>query len=96
MCSEPRRFQIGCVIIAHDFGDPKERSEFTVLLRRWSDGSKAVLDRMTPIIYKELRRLAASRLRREREGHTLQPTTLIPKRIDAWSITTTNYLSGAL
>src|SRR5438045_8216956 len=54
-----------------------EKSEFTVLLRNWSDGSKDVLDRITPAIYRELRRLAASRLRRERDGHTLQPTALV-------------------
>ena len=54
-----------------------EKGEFTVLLRNWSDGSKGVLDRITPVIYKELRKLAASRLRRERDGHTLQPTALI-------------------
>jgi len=54
-----------------------EKSEFTVLLRNWNDGSKTVLDRLTPVIYKELRRLAASKLRGERNGHTLQPTALI-------------------
>ena len=54
-----------------------EKGEFTVLLRRWSDGSKSVLDQIAPEIYKELRRLAASKFRQEREGHTLQPTALI-------------------
>src|SRR5262249_28092569 len=45
--------------------------------RDWSDGRKEVLDRITPTIYRELRRLAGARLRLEREGHTLQPTALI-------------------
>ncbi len=54
-----------------------EKSEFTVLLRNWSEGKKAVLDQIAPAIYKELRKLASARLRQEREGHTLQPTALI-------------------
>jgi RNA polymerase sigma factor (TIGR02999 family) len=54
-----------------------DKTEFTVLLRNWSDGRKAVLDRIAPAIYKELRRLAGARLRLERQGHTLQPTALI-------------------
>jgi RNA polymerase sigma factor (TIGR02999 family) len=54
-----------------------EKGEFTGLLRNWSNGSKTVLDHITPVIYKELRKLAAARLRRERDGHTLQPTALI-------------------
>jgi RNA polymerase sigma factor (TIGR02999 family) len=54
-----------------------EKSEFTLLLRKWSGGKKAVLDQIAPAIYEELRKLASARLRREREGHTLQPTALI-------------------
>jgi RNA polymerase sigma factor (TIGR02999 family) len=54
-----------------------EKGRFTLLLRKWSDGSKDVLDHLTPAIYEELRRLAISRLRQERAGHTLQPTALL-------------------
>src|SRR3989442_2177425 len=54
-----------------------QRSEFTALLREWSYGRKAVLDRIAPAVYQELRKLAAARLRQERDGHTLQPTALI-------------------
>jgi RNA polymerase sigma factor (TIGR02999 family) len=42
-----------------------------------SDLFGAAPDRMLPIVYAELRRLAASYLRRERPGHTLQPTALV-------------------
>lgn len=42
-----------------------------------NSGSRAALDGMMPVIYDELRRLASSYLRREREGHTLQPTALV-------------------
>lgn len=55
--------------------DPRE---ITQLLHDWSQlGNQAALERLTPLVYDELRRLAQSYLRREREGHTLQPTALI-------------------
>jgi RNA polymerase sigma factor (TIGR02999 family) len=53
------------------------RSEVTQLLQQWSDGRQEALDRLLPTIYGELRRLASSYLRRERAGHTLQPTALV-------------------
>lgn len=49
----------------------------TKLLRQWSEGDQSVLNELTPLVYQELRRLANSYLRRERPGHTLQPTALI-------------------
>ncbi len=49
----------------------------TLLLRRWSGGDATALDEITPIVYRELRLLADGYLRRERPGHTLQPTELI-------------------
>jgi RNA polymerase sigma-70 factor, ECF subfamily len=52
-------------------------SEVTELLRQWTDGRQDALDRLIPQIYGELRRLAASYLRRERADHTLQPTALV-------------------
>jgi len=52
-------------------------SEVTELLQQWSDGRREALDQLLPRLYAELRRLAASYLRRERPNHTLQPTALV-------------------
>ena len=51
--------------------------QVTNLLARWKDGDKAALDLLTPLIYDELRRLAAHYLRDERNAPTLQPTVLV-------------------
>jgi RNA polymerase sigma-70 factor, ECF subfamily len=45
--------------------------QFTLLLRDWSGGSKAALDALTPVVYQELRKLATSKLNRERNARTL-------------------------
>ena len=52
-------------------------SDVTALLQAWSDGDRGALDRLTPIVYDELRRLARRYLRRERTGHSLQTTVLV-------------------
>ena len=49
----------------------------TPLLLKWSDGDSSALERLMPLVYDELRRLAGRYLRRERENHTLQPTALV-------------------
>lgn len=49
----------------------------TQLLIDWSDGDRSALDRLMPLVYGELRRLANNYLRRERVNHTLQPTALV-------------------
>ena len=49
----------------------------TQLLNQWSDGDERALDRLTPLVYEELRQQAARYLRRERPGHTMQTTALI-------------------
>jgi len=49
----------------------------TQLLVQWANGNKEALDDLTPLVYKELRRLAANQLRKERKSHTLQPTALV-------------------
>lgn len=49
----------------------------THLLLAWSGGDRSALDRLTPLVHGELRRIAAAYLRRERPGHTLQPTALV-------------------
>jgi RNA polymerase sigma factor (TIGR02999 family) len=52
-------------------------SDISKLLRAWSDGDQSALDRLTPIVYDELRRLARRYMRRERPGHSLQTTALV-------------------
>jgi RNA polymerase sigma-70 factor, ECF subfamily len=49
----------------------------TILLRELAQGQHGALDRLVPLVYKELRRIAEGQLRRERGGHTLQPTALV-------------------
>jgi len=51
--------------------------EITRLLLAWSEGDGEALDRLAPLVYAELRRLAKSYMRKERAGHTLQTTALI-------------------
>jgi len=51
--------------------------EVTRLLIEWANGNQQALDELTPLVYRELRQLAASCLRKEREGNTLQPTALV-------------------
>jgi RNA polymerase sigma-70 factor, ECF subfamily len=51
--------------------------DVTRLLTRWAKGDEEALDEVTPLVYEGLRRLAASQLRKERKGHTLQPTALV-------------------
>jgi RNA polymerase sigma factor (TIGR02999 family) len=49
----------------------------TQLLIDWSNGDQAALEKLMPLVYDELRRLATNYLRRERASHTLQPTALV-------------------
>lgn len=49
----------------------------TVLLDRWGQGDRAAFDALVPLIYDELRRVAANHLRGERRGHSLCPTELV-------------------
>ncbi len=51
--------------------------EVTQLLAKLNRGREEALPQLIPLVYQELRRLAASFLRDEREGHTLQPTALV-------------------
>jgi RNA polymerase sigma factor (TIGR02999 family) len=51
--------------------------EVTKLLQQWSNGEEQALDQLVPQIHRELRKLAASYLRKERSDHTLQPTALV-------------------
>jgi len=54
-----------------------QKHDLTLLLTQWAQGDQHALDELTPLVYKELRQLAASQLRRERKSHTLQPTALV-------------------
>lgn len=51
--------------------------QITDLLVSWGNGDKAALDRVIPLVYQELRRLAHQQMRRERAGDVLQTTALI-------------------
>ena len=52
-------------------------SEVSRLLRAWSGGDRNALDKLTPIVYDELYRLARRHMRGERAGHSLQTTALV-------------------
>jgi RNA polymerase sigma-70 factor (ECF subfamily) len=54
-----------------------QSQDVTTLLRAWSHGDGTALERLTPLVYDELRRLARSHIRRERAGHSLAPTALV-------------------
>ena len=51
--------------------------EVTQLLLDWSHGNQAALERLTPLVYEELHRLAHRHMRRERRSHTLQRSALV-------------------
>jgi ECF sigma factor len=52
-------------------------NEITDLLIDWSNGDQAALNRLMPLVYDELRRLASDYVRHERPSHTLQTTALV-------------------
>jgi RNA polymerase sigma factor (TIGR02999 family) len=51
--------------------------DVTRLLLNWSNGDRAALDQLMPVVYRELHKIATGYLRGERPDHTLQPTALI-------------------
>jgi RNA polymerase sigma factor (TIGR02999 family) len=57
--------------------DRGNSEQATGLLTGWCAGDKAALDRLLPLVYDELRSIAARHLGRERPDHTLQPTALV-------------------
>lgn len=57
-------------------GEPS-KNEISGLLRAWSDGDQSALDRLTPVVYEELRHLAHHYMQLERPGDTLQTTALV-------------------
>src|SRR5271154_2460294 len=52
-------------------------ANFTQLLSEWRSGHPQALDRLTPLVYEELRRLARNHMRGERGSHTLQATAVV-------------------
>jgi RNA polymerase sigma-70 factor, ECF subfamily len=53
------------------------QQEITQLLVDWSNGDKTAFDRLMPLVYEELRRMAHNHMRGERDGHILQTTALV-------------------
>src|SRR5262249_57004324 len=58
-------------------GDKASTRSVTALLAEWSRGDSGALKQLLPLVYTELRRIAARQLRGERVNHTLQPTALV-------------------
>jgi hypothetical protein len=56
---------------------PPPPGEVTQLLLAWRQGDRSALDRLIPLVYGELHRMAERYLRRERPGHTLQPSAIV-------------------
>ena len=56
---------------------PSAPESISQLLLRWSDGDSLAREKLMPLVYNELRRLARKYLRHERANHTLQPTALV-------------------
>src|SRR5688500_19782532 len=55
----------------------EEATNVTQLLRAWSEGDSQALEKLTPLVYRELHRRAHWHMSRERAGHTLQATALV-------------------
>ena len=53
------------------------KKDITQLLHQLSDGNKAVVDQLIPIVYEKLRVMAGAQMNKERSGHTLSPTSLV-------------------
>jgi len=58
-------------------GGDSRRSSVTTALAEWGRGDAGAAERLLELIYPELHRIAERQMRRERAGHTLQPTALV-------------------
>jgi len=58
-------------------GSDAPAPDVTALLRAWAEGDRKAHDQLMPMVYADLRRRAAAFLRRERPGHSFQPTALV-------------------
>lgn len=61
----------------------KEEQPITRMLAEWRSGDRQALERLTPLVYAELKRLAERIFRSESPGHTLQPTALVNEAFEA-------------
>ncbi len=62
----------------NETGNPAPRQgEVTGLLLAWNGGDRGAVERLMPLVYAELREIAERQFRRERKGHTLQPTAVV-------------------
>jgi len=61
----------------HNEAGTSSSREVSELLQAWTNGDRGVLDRLTPIVYDELHRLARHYMKGERSGHSLQTTALV-------------------
>jgi RNA polymerase sigma factor (TIGR02999 family) len=59
------------------FLDESSQGEITQLLRAWGSGNEGALDKLTPVVYDELRRMARRYMRRENPDNSLQATALV-------------------
>lgn len=63
--------------MSRSLGEDARPGEVTRLLLEWSAGNPDAFHTLLPLVYDELRRRAGAQMRRERSGHTLQPTALV-------------------
>jgi len=77
-------------IFQKNFMDPAGTAEITRLLHAWRGGDDAALERLAPLVYGELRKIAHGYMRAEREGNTMQATALVHEAylrlVDAGSV----------
>ena len=59
------------------FGEPSSKAGVTQLLKAWSEGDDVALERLTPVVENELRRIARRCMAREKPGHILQSAALV-------------------
>jgi RNA polymerase sigma factor (TIGR02999 family) len=57
--------------------NPRPTAEITGLLKAWAGGDRLALERLTPLVYAELRRMAGRYMARERPGNSMQATALV-------------------
>jgi RNA polymerase sigma factor (TIGR02999 family) len=78
--SHERKFPLKTITVGYTFvveGEDISPVALTCLLKAWNDGDSLALERLTPIVYAELHRLARLNLSREPQCHLLQPSALI-------------------
>src|SRR5207244_12114932 len=75
--SAVRRSGIECPLFRRSFPSGDEMTEVTQLLNALDQGDRHAAAQLLPLVYDELRRLAAARLAAEPSGNTLQPTALV-------------------